>query len=671
MSDTEELRQRAEQYNHQLLTSEDQYVNELETIVKYIVHPLQKAAVRCKIRGGEEEVKKVFHYPNAMLMSHVTFLSVIRETISVIPDMYKYIGFVQIYIDYFHNYDKILHIFANWRSMEFREFVSMRLKHKDVKQHIINRLDSLPWYLYRPFDRIKEYHRFLKDIQKITQPKQHHNSQEIDEYNLIKKTIAKIRPLYKKIKSHEDRLQQKTRLLEVQLQIHGYNKTLVEDDRFFVYNRQCQMKRRGLPGKKYKHIQIYLFNDLFIWVSARGRFKGSYSFYKENLQIAIPSHCKKGDALFSIGLPTEKHKREIVCADDLQRDKLMNTIIRTYKQCQEKYIKTMNGNNTEAIKMMKKKQIRETIGIDLDLSASSIDTRNTSYNNQEYSVSNISANSDRTDITEAESTLPKISEAKEILLSDSNTKKRHDHNWNRRSTNHLKGPAEDDPRCRGMLLDDLSQSIDDSLKIPLNVSPDVTPTPDPSQHALGHDLTPQHSMDSVENLNNGYHKPQKREEMKQLQDELINLQKELKMKDDRIRDLEESNKAIRQTLILKDHKIESLQDQVHHLNRKMTSHNARAKSISNTLRQTRVKRAASFSIGKGGKITRTAMLPSQIHHNQKIKAAMRSSPNTFRNRTMTPRSNGHLHTPRHELQRAHSENANHRKAKSEKYILAK
>eukprot|EP01083_Nonionella_stella_P202871 740726_1 len=49
-NDNDELRQRAELYHRQLLASEDQYVNELETIVKYIAHPLQKAAVRCKIR---------------------------------------------------------------------------------------------------------------------------------------------------------------------------------------------------------------------------------------------------------------------------------------------------------------------------------------------------------------------------------------------------------------------------------------------------------------------------------------------------------------------------------------------------------------------------------------------------------------------------------------------
>ena len=53
-------------------------------------------------------------------------------------------------------------------------------------------------------------------------------------------------------------------------------------------NRMCQMRRRMI-GKKYKQIQIYLFNDLFVWVSARGKFKGSYSFYDPNVCICVLS----------------------------------------------------------------------------------------------------------------------------------------------------------------------------------------------------------------------------------------------------------------------------------------------------------------------------------------------------------------------------------------------
>lgn len=153
------------------------------------------------------------------------------------------------------------------------------------------------------------------------------------EYNMLIKTMDKFKVVYKRIKKNEVRLQTKTRLLEIQLQIHGNPEPLVCDDRKFLYNKMCQMKR-SLTWKKYKQVTIYLFTDLFLWVSVRGRFKGSYSFYKANLVIEVPKSCKIGDAQFQIGLKSEKTKRMIVCADDQQRDKLMNYIKNAYNACQ-------------------------------------------------------------------------------------------------------------------------------------------------------------------------------------------------------------------------------------------------------------------------------------------------------------------------------------------------
>ncbi|ETO25754.1 hypothetical protein RFI_11387 [Reticulomyxa filosa] len=129
----------------------------------------------------------------------------------------------------------------------------------------------------------------------------------------------------------------KTKLLEVQLQIHGEYKTIVQDDRYFIsyliylflyfilllsffwvhYNlcKPCQMRRK-LLHKKYKGITVYLFSDLFVWVSVRGKYKGSYSLY--NTELQIEKSGKVGDAEFSVGLATEKNKRLVVCANDGQ-----------------------------------------------------------------------------------------------------------------------------------------------------------------------------------------------------------------------------------------------------------------------------------------------------------------------------------------------------------------
>eukprot|EP00484_Ammonia_sp_Unknown_P005288 CAMPEP_0197081520 /NCGR_PEP_ID=MMETSP1384-20130603/214674_1 /TAXON_ID=29189 /ORGANISM="Ammonia sp." /LENGTH=771 /DNA_ID=CAMNT_0042520415 /DNA_START=23 /DNA_END=2338 /DNA_ORIENTATION=- len=748
---TEDLRQRAEQYNHQLLTSEDIYVNELETIVTQIVRPLENAAVRCKIPGGTEEVKQVFKYISSMLHFHENFLSVIREAISVIPDLYKYINFITMYDDYLHHYDRIINTFASWRSMEFREFIMMRLKHNTVKKNLIDRLDSLPWYLYRPFDRIKEYYRFLRDIEKIT-PKGH------EEYGMVNKTIAKLRPLYKKIKQNEDRLQKKTRLLEVQVQIHGYNKSLVDDNRYFVYNRHCQMKRRGLPGKKYKQIQVYLFNDLFLWVSARGRFKGSYSFYKENLEVEIPKNSKKGDAVFSIGLATEKHKRLIVCADDLQRNKLMETILSTYKRCQKDYIKVMNGSDQAAIKQMQRKKRVETTIRDAELSSSSLGT-NGGYNN-EYSVS-VTDTADIIEATQSNSYLmgnnqyhkPQTSnsstygagssnQAKDIVAStqnggnppyknrlsgisemketgDARSAEHHERHWTDHLHPSLQGKADREPsssteqavESKYIKLNNESHAADaqqsnnnNHVTTPssrANTSANVTPigggvianfgaaaniTPEPSERGM----SPEPSEMSVNSEMSNYQQHKKRykgkhdhkakhksghksrkEQLKEMQEEIAALQEQLKLKDDEIKTLEESNKTIRQTLVLKDNKIHSLQDEVQHLRMKMNAHNIRAKSVSAVLRPSRKQRASSFSIGKGGKITRTAMLPSQTDYNNRLKQQQQQqyqnggSPSSssyiesYKSANSNPQR---LYTPQNGLQRAQSEN--HRKAHS-------
>jgi len=702
---------RIEHFNHQLLASEDQYVNVLETIVEYIVKPLEKAAVRCKIQGGEQEVKKVFQYLISMRDFHITFLSIIRETISIIPDLNDYINFIQMYDDYLRHYDQIVAIFATWRSMEFREFVSLRLKHQNVRKHIIDKLDSLPWYLYRPFDRIKEYHRFLKDVEKISR-KGH------GDYNLVRDSLKKIRPLYRKIKSSEKRLQNKTRLLEVQLQIHGYHKErgLVEDGRRFVYNRQCQMKRdRGLISKRYKHIQIYLFNDLFLWVSARGKFKGSYSFLADDLEIGVPADCKKGDALFSIGLHKERHKRLIVCADDAQRDKTLNTVLRTYRQCQEQKRAIELGTDQSAIHRLKKKQVRETNVKDVDISFTpSLSTQNL---REEYSVedssndnngdsgfmsplhkqqhsNSISGGGDESHSRntlshsrggQSHSQLPQIKETAEYR-PDAKSSREH-----RESVGgHLVGPngngtAESSPSLSPVQNVEISLhggvSREEDIKNGASQNPGITPhhssdciesdiraqnahksslesassmRSDPTEHALpnGGGAAVAHSR-----AWNGRERKRKhhrrREHIKELQELVADLQQQLTMKDERINDLIQSNTAVRHTVAMKDQAIGRMKEEIEDLKQRL-----RMKSMvnQNAIRAPqRAQRAASFSIGKGGKIQRTVRVPEGV--------------NKLSNGTSSIKLNVTLNTPTvPAIRRSASENIvtapRHRKTKS-------
>ncbi|ETO25753.1 hypothetical protein RFI_11386 [Reticulomyxa filosa] len=133
-----------------------------------------------------------------MLQFHVNFLSVIRDALNIVPDFYKYSNFVQMYDDYLGKFDSVLQVFAEWKSMQFRSFINMRLENEKVKKCIeAPMLWMLPWYdylasskksliilsfplslqkkkkkkkryLYHPFERLKVYYKFLRDLESLS-----------------------------------------------------------------------------------------------------------------------------------------------------------------------------------------------------------------------------------------------------------------------------------------------------------------------------------------------------------------------------------------------------------------------------------------------------------------------------------------------------------------------
>lgn len=185
-------RQNQEAYNHELVTSEDFYVSEMDVMMTHIVGPLGGNAARCHIKASEVDV--VFGTMRHLLTFHLSFLRTLRDEVSVVPTFANYIAFVQMYIDYLNQYTLILDVVAGWASsMEFREFMMLRLQNEHCRQFIKGGLSSMPWYLYRPFERIKQYYRFFKDLQKVTDCNDR-------EYAQIIKCKETLKPLHSKIR---------------------------------------------------------------------------------------------------------------------------------------------------------------------------------------------------------------------------------------------------------------------------------------------------------------------------------------------------------------------------------------------------------------------------------------------------------------------------------------
>eukprot|EP01083_Nonionella_stella_P041264 111898_1 len=294
--------QKKEAYNHELVTSEDFYVAEIEALITHLMTPLSGSATRCNIKPGEIEF--VFGIMQHILQFHLQFLRIIRDELTVVHTFAHYIGFIAMYSDYFKKYSLIIDMVASWsHSMEFREFIVLRLQNEKCAKYIDSRLCSLPWYLYRPLLRIKEYYRFFKDLLIITNPTD-------DEYKPLLKCKKGIRSLCHKIQRTDLHHIKKTRLLEIQLQIFGNTEPIVTNNRYFVYNRMCQVKVTGISSKKYKHIHLYIFNDGLLWCSKRGQFKKWFGFINTNLVYGVPDSSTSNDATLFIQYGSMHQRRK-------------------------------------------------------------------------------------------------------------------------------------------------------------------------------------------------------------------------------------------------------------------------------------------------------------------------------------------------------------------------
>lgn len=131
----------------------------------------------------------------------------------------------------------------------------------------------------------------------------------------------------------------KTRLLEIQLQIFGNPELLVNNDRYFVYMRMCQIKLSHGIGKRLKHINLYIFNDMVLWVSKRGHWKKTIKFKDHIIYGKSTKNNKSNDPLLFIGggsSKSVKNTTHILMANEQIRDECLARIQKAHERYQRK-----------------------------------------------------------------------------------------------------------------------------------------------------------------------------------------------------------------------------------------------------------------------------------------------------------------------------------------------
>merc|ERR1719361_2617385 len=87
-----------EALHHALVSSEEQYVSELECLVLRLAVPLQSASERMSLSASS--LATVFGLLQHLHSFHRQFLTILREEVSVTPSFARHIGFIKMYTDY-------------------------------------------------------------------------------------------------------------------------------------------------------------------------------------------------------------------------------------------------------------------------------------------------------------------------------------------------------------------------------------------------------------------------------------------------------------------------------------------------------------------------------------------------------------------------------------------
>jgi hypothetical protein len=124
--------------------------------------------------------------------------------------------------------------------------------------------------------------------------------------------------------------------MEIQLQIFGIKEQIVDNHRYFVYNRICQIRVAGIT-RRFKHIHLYVFNDMILWVSKRGHWKKTLKFSGKGIVYGRSSQNNKAnEPLLFIRAAEDKHPTQILLANEEARDEMLERIRKAHERYQQK-----------------------------------------------------------------------------------------------------------------------------------------------------------------------------------------------------------------------------------------------------------------------------------------------------------------------------------------------
>ena len=261
----------------EIISSEQSYVSSLSTLITVYLHPL-------KGKDGSDilassDVSVLFGGVELLYNFHMIFLDDLKQSEGKVAKVIlKLCDYLKMYTNYLQNYTAAITTFdAQRKNKPFQSFLAEARKKSVPAAASTNASTAavmdLMSYLIMPVQRVPRYELLLRELMRYT-PGVH------EEREVLEKALTKIQSIAQHINESGRHVEAMQRVMDVQSRISGEYGTLLLPHRRLVKEGTVQKMKGDKSGGGGGVLgggggrRLFVFNDLIIWTSENGRFRG-------------------------------------------------------------------------------------------------------------------------------------------------------------------------------------------------------------------------------------------------------------------------------------------------------------------------------------------------------------------------------------------------------------
>jgi len=303
----------------EILSTEKTYVANLKSLNEHFLVKLKHAIEQePKFRISDQQLADMTSNVPTLVQFHQMFYDDMVESNDPPAAIIKYGDYFKMYTRYMNDYDKAVQAINQQRkNKRYKAFVQAFEQSGEA-----NNLDLMS-FLIMPVQRVPRYVLLLRELKRHTQP-------DAPAYEVIKQAMKKVTGIAAAINETKRRVENMSKLMELQNRIAGDYPSLVQPHRSFLREGEAgSLETSGLLGSvKVKEYILFLFSDVLIWTTKGHQMQG-----KLNLASAVITDHRKDTPTFE--LSNSKVTLVLQFKDETEKESWKSSMADAIKDVQE------------------------------------------------------------------------------------------------------------------------------------------------------------------------------------------------------------------------------------------------------------------------------------------------------------------------------------------------